>query len=93
MPRYRDFYGFVVYYWSNEGKPLEPLHFHVAKQPRKNATKVWILSDGTLEIDFHDESEISKKQLNRIIRLMQQYIDDYTAEWETFFGKNASYIR
>ena len=33
-------YGYHIYFWSNEGEPVEPIHFHISKEPHKNATKV-----------------------------------------------------
>ena len=36
-----------VYFWTNEGKPLEPVHVHIAKgAPVADATKIWITSTG-----------------------------------------------
>ncbi len=91
MPQFNNFFGYRIYYWSDEGKPLEPLHFHVAKKPRKNATKVWILSDGTLSLEYMAE-DIDKKTLNRILLIMEQYLNEYKSEWESFFGIKATYI-
>ena len=41
-------YGYHIYFWSNENEPLEPLHIHISKTPHPNATKYWILSDGSM---------------------------------------------
>ncbi|MFR9196976.1 DUF4160 domain-containing protein [Blautia hydrogenotrophica] len=33
-----------IYFWTNESKPLEPIHVHIAKgSPTANSTKVWSL--------------------------------------------------
>jgi len=92
MPRYRDLFGYTIYYWSNEGKPLEPIHFHVAKDLSSNTTKVWIRSDGKLEVAYKT-SEIKDKELKRILRMMELYIDDYIQEWESFFGEKVKYFK
>ena len=26
-------YGYHIYFWSNEGEPVEPVHFHISKEP------------------------------------------------------------
>ena len=71
---------------------MEPLHFHVALSPGPNKTKVWILSDGTMQVAYRT-SDISEQRLNRILKIMAQYIDEYTQEWEHFFGEKATYYK
>ena len=44
MPKVFEILGYLIYFWSDEEKPLEPLHVHVAHKPTKNGTKIWILS-------------------------------------------------
>ena len=39
MPQIFRIAGYVVYFWSNENEPLEPIHVHVADGvPTANAT-------------------------------------------------------
>jgi len=43
MPQIFKIGSFWVYFWSNEGVPLEPVHVHVSEGvPAANATKIWI---------------------------------------------------
>ena len=43
MPQIFSIGGYVVYFWSDEGEPKEPVHVHVAQgKPQKNGTKIWI---------------------------------------------------
>ena len=45
MPQIFRVGQFIIYLWSNENKPLEPVHVHIAVgQASGNATKVWITS-------------------------------------------------
>lgn len=47
MPQIFKFYGYVIYFWSNEGDPLEPVHVHIAENnPGANSTKAWITKKG-----------------------------------------------
>ena len=49
MPRIFRFGEYWIYFWTNENKPLEPVHIHVAKgAPTVNATKIWITSTGQI---------------------------------------------
>ena len=43
MPQIFKIGSFWVYFWSNEGVPLEPVHVHESEGvPAANATKIWI---------------------------------------------------
>ena len=47
MPQIFRIGSYTVYFWSNEGNPLEPVHVHIAEgRPYQNATKVWITKTG-----------------------------------------------
>lgn len=42
MPQVFRYKGYLVYFWSNEYQAsnlLEPVHFHIATKPSRNATK------------------------------------------------------
>jgi len=43
MPQIFKIGSYIVYFWSNEGEPLEPIHVHIVEGiPSGNATKVWM---------------------------------------------------
>ena len=47
MPRVFRIGPYTVYFWANEGDPLEPVHVHISEGiPSANATKVWITRAG-----------------------------------------------
>jgi len=47
MPQLFKIGRFVVYFWSNEGFPEEPVHVHVAEgRPSADATKFWLTRNG-----------------------------------------------
>ena len=47
MPQIFRIGSYIVYFWSNEGIPLEPVHVHIAEgRASANATKVWITRSG-----------------------------------------------
>lgn len=42
MPQIFKVGSYLIYFWSNENKPLEPIHVHVSENfPSENATK-WL---------------------------------------------------
>ncbi len=91
MPSIIKLFGYNIYFWSNEGKPIEPVHVHISEIPTKNATKVWILSDGSPKLD-NNNSNIKKKDLKRILDLINIFSDDIIKKWEEYFGVKAAYI-
>lgn len=43
MPQLFRIGPYIVYFWSNEGIPQEPVHVHIVDgKPTANATKFWI---------------------------------------------------
>ncbi len=47
MPQIFKIGSYTVYFWSNEGEPLEPIHIHAAEGRATAAgTKIWITSSG-----------------------------------------------
>lgn len=42
MPQIFRIGSYIIYFWSNEGNPLESVHVHIVEgQASANATKVW----------------------------------------------------
>ena len=91
MPKYGEVLGYKIFVWSNEGKPLEPVHVHVSKNTSKNATKFWILKDGSVKLAY-DSGELSSSELSKISKVLELYSMDYVEKWEKYFGCSASFF-
>lgn len=49
MPQVFKIGAYLVYFWLNEGMPLEPIHVHIAEgTPVQNGTKIWITQKGRM---------------------------------------------
>jgi len=84
MPVFLRYSGYKVFFRTNENG--EPIHFHITQgNPSESSTKVWILSDGSLEI-ADNSSHIPAVVLRRIFRIMQDNMNDYIAAWEAVLG-------
>ena len=83
--------GYQVFFWSNEGNPLEPVHVHVGKTLNENATKIWILINGSVKLE-HNKSQIKSKDLKRILRTLPLYSDELVTMWENYFNVKATFI-
>ena len=58
MPQVFKVGSYWVYFWTNEGDPLEPIHVHISEgSPSPNATKVWITKSGKCLPPLLDWSE------------------------------------
>lgn len=66
MPQELKIGPYSVYFWSNEGDPLEPVHVHISEgKAVSNATKVWITSAGKTLI-CNNDSAIPERVLRRL---------------------------
>ena len=78
---------YIIYFWSNEGKPRECLHVHISKKPTKDGTKVWILSDGSTKIE-HNKSQIPVKMLKQLLKTISDYHNEIENAWKQHFQIN-----
>ena len=90
MPIFMELFGYGIYFWSNEGNPLEPIHVHVSKSPHSNATKIWLLSDGSVQLENNNDN-IPSKDLKKIMRSVSEFSDDIIELWLSIF-EEISYI-
>ena len=88
MPQVFKVGPYWVYFWANEGDPLEPVHVHIAQKISANATKIWILSDGSAELE-NNNSRIPLGDLRKLMRVIEAYSPEIVAKWEQYFGEKA----
>ena len=91
MPQVFKVGPFWIYFWANEGKPMEPVHVHVSEgSPTENATKIWITSTGSCLL-ANNNSVIPKKLLRNIIRIIEARSKEVVQKWINFFGEVSFY--
>ena len=87
MPQIFRIGSYIIYFWSNENNPLEPIHVHIAEgKANANATKVWITSSGKALL-CNNNSRISSKMLNNIIRYIEANSKTIINKWYSQFGE------
>jgi len=87
MPQIFKIGAYVVYFWANEGVPLEPIHVHVAQStPSENATKIWITKHGRCLLS-HNNSKIHPKILKNIVEIIEARCNDVIDKWISFFNE------
>jgi len=87
MPQILRIGPYIIYFWSNEGFPQEPIHVHIAEgRATANATKVWITSTGKALL-CHNSSRIPEKVLRNLLRVVEANSDDIVERWVEHFGE------
>lgn len=87
MPQIFRIGSYIIYFWSNENNPLEPVHVHIAEgKASANATKIWITSSGKALL-CNNNSRIPKKILNNMIRYIEANSGIIINKWYEQFGE------
>jgi hypothetical protein len=85
MPQVIKIGAYVIFFWLDEGRPLEPIHVHIAKGvPRANATKVWLTQSGKAVLASR-HSEIPAPELRKLIRVVEANADLIREKWLDYF--------
>ncbi len=91
MPQVFKIGSYWVYFWTNEGMPLEPVHVHVSSgEPVANATKIWITSAGKC-ILANNNSQIPGHTLRNIMRMIEARSSEVISLWQKYFDKTEYY--
>lgn len=91
MPQIFNVGPYLVFIWTSEGKPLEPIHVHISeKRPAKNSTKVWITSSGKCLL-ANNESKIPNAPLRSIMRIIETRSFEIMSMWKNLFGELSFY--
>lgn len=87
MPQLLRVGPYIIYFWSNESKPLEPIHVHISdSKPTANATKVWLTRTGKTLI-CHNNSKIPTTILRRLLRIIEANSAEFINIWIEHFGE------
>ena len=85
MPQILRIGPYSIYFWSNEGDPLEPVHVHISEgRASSTATKFWITSTGKV-IVCNNNSQIPEQILKRLIRVVEANSSEIINEWRERF--------
>lgn len=91
MPQIFRLGSYWVYFWTNENKPLEPIHVHISEgKPSSNATKVWITKSGKCFL-CHNKSQIPENTLKNMMRMIEAQSKEVIEKWCEYFGEITYY--
>lgn len=87
MPQIFRVAGYLIYFWSDENEPLEPIHVHITDGvPTANATKVWITQSGKCLL-CHNNSKIPNRILRDIMDVIEARSKDVMERWYDFHNE------
>ena len=87
MPQVFRIGSYWIYFWTNESKPLEPVHVHISEgRPTENSTKVWITKSGHCLL-CNNNSKISGHVLKNIMRIIEARSTEVIEKWHEYFGE------
>ena len=91
MPQVFKIGSYIVFFWIGEGKPLEPVHVHIAEgTPSANATKIWITKSGKTLV-ANNNSKIPQSMLRKLQRMIEANTDSILNQWLEYFGEARYY--
>ena len=87
MPQVIKVGSYVIFFWLDEGMPLEPVHVHVAEgRAVPDATKIWITSTGKTLL-CNNRSDIPERILRRIMKVIEANSVTIINDWLIHFGE------
>ena len=87
MPQLFKIGSYVIYFWINEGRPLEPVHVHIAQgKPSADATKIWITRAGKCLLQ-NNYSQIPDRELRIMMRVIEARSADIIDRWKETFDE------
>ena len=87
MPQIFRIGPYIVYFWSNESVPLEPVHVHIAEgRATATGTKVWITSAGKALL-CNNDARIPAPVLRDLLRIIEANSSDIAQKWLSHFGQ------
>ena len=87
MPQVIKVGAYVVFFWLDEGRPIEHVHVHVAEGvPRANATKIWLTQSGKTILATR-QTEIAAVELRKLLRIIEANADLIREKWLEYFGE------
>lgn len=85
MPQIFKIGSYVIYFWSNEHTPLEPIHVHISNNvPQENATKIWLTQSGKCLL-CHNNSHIPDKKLRNMMDIIEARHAVIENKWYSYF--------
>ena len=80
MPVILRFRGYIFFFYSNEGNPLEPAHIHVRNA--ESEAKFWLEPDISLERN----DGFNSKELKEIFVIVEAHRMQFTEAWYDYFS-------
>lgn len=81
MPVVLRYKGYVLFFYSSEGRPREPMHIHV--RGNGGEAKVWLEP----EVMVASSEAIPQKKLRELVRLVREQRELFVEAWKEHFDE------
>lgn len=81
MPVVLRYKGYVLFFYSSEGRPHEPMHIHV--RGNGGEAKVWLEP----EVMVASSAAIPQKKLRELVRLVREQRELFVEAWKEHFDE------
>jgi hypothetical protein len=85
MPVVFRYKGFRFFFYSNEGRPREPLHVHV--RSGEGDAKFWLKPVAQLA----DSDGLDARTLKELLGVVEQNVELIERTWNEHFGQSGSF--
>ncbi len=72
--------SYRLFFFSNEGDPLEPVHIHIKKE--ENLAKFWLEP----ELVLAESYGFNSKELKEIEEIVRKHEKEIKSQWTQYFG-------
>jgi hypothetical protein len=91
MPQVFRIGSYLVYFWANEGEPLEAIHVHITDGvPTAGTTKIWITKAGKCLL-ANNSSKIPEHTLRDLMDVIEARSSDVVAKWIEYHSEVSYY--
>ena len=85
MPQILRIGPYSIYFWSNEGDPLEPIYVQISEgRASAIATKIWITSTGKTILS-NNNSKIPERMLSDIMDVIEARSFEIVRKWQDHY--------
>ena len=84
MPVVGSVLGYNIFFSSNEGYPLEPIHVYVDRKPSAKSPKFWLLKNGDIQVA--KKGFLKDKEIAVIVNCLRVQYAQLVIAWKKHFS-------
>ena len=81
MPKIFEWKGYIFFFFSDEGEPLEPCHIHIRKD--EAYVKIWVEPDIRLDKVYG----LNSSEINQLLNKVCENKEKIKEKWNEYFNQ------